>query len=993
METIAMLGDIISHYKIIEKLGQGGMGVVYKAQDLTLDRFVALKFLPEDLVRDPEAKERFVHEAQAASALDHANICTVHEIGQHDGPAYAGAPAGRQTFIVMGYYEGETLKRKIEHGALPLVDAVNLICQVAEGLAKAHEAGIVHRDIKPANIIVTKDGVVKILDFGLAKVSGRTLHTKSGTTLGTVAYMSPEQARGEEIDARSDVWSLGITFYEMLSGKRPFESGYEQALVYLILNEQPEPLEKHVPDIALEVLAIVNRALEKKPDARYSSAGEMLADLRAYQEMLRGEAFSMKTVLRWARTPKIAIPTLAVLVGIVLLTVWFFHRQAKIDWARQEAIPQIKKLIAENDMWRNLAAPYALAVEAEKYITDDTNLVELLSTCSVKIDITTDPPGATVAIKEYNSPGIEWQELGVTPLHKVRLPVDMIRWRLTKDGYDTVMVASFTWKMDSVSGIFAAPEHFHRVLDKVGTVPRGMVHVQATPTECGELGDFFIDRYEVTNRAYEKFIDAGAYRDRKYWKHLFKKDGKELSWEQAMNDFVDQTNQHAPAAWQDGGYPEGQGDYPVSGVSWYEAAAYAEFAGKSLPTKAHWGTASGEYSFFGQFWGDCSVAMNSNFAGKGLAQVGKYPGIGICGAYDMAGNVREWCSNETPRGMMIRGGAWNENLYMFYNPGERPAMDRSAENGFRCVSYPRPESIPASAFQLVKVGTSFNLKKSTPVSDAIFDVYKEQFSYDRMPLNARIESKNDSPDGWVQEKITFDAAYGRERIIAYLFLPTNAKPPYQTLIYYPTGMAFGTPSSKNIEHYHEFPMFLSFVIKNGRAVLFPVYYETFDRADFPFFDKAFSDQLDNRFYTEHMIKTVKDFKRCLDYLETRVDIDNSKIAYYGMSRGAVLGGFFPAVEKRIKVSVLLAAGGDSRGRPEVNLVNYLPRVKIPTLIMNGKYDIYMTNEALDVFYDLLGTRSGDKSKMYTISGHTPTRASVVRETLGWLDRYLGPVQQ
>ena len=983
METITMLGETISHYKIIEKLGEGGMGIVYKAQDLTLDRLVALKFLPQDLIRDPEAKERFVHEAQAASALDHANICTVHEFGQHDG----------QTFMVMGYYEGETLKRKIEHGALPLVDAVNLICQVAEGLAKAHEAGIVHRDIKPANIIVTKDGVAKILDFGLAKVSGRTLHTKSGTTLGTVAYMSPEQARGEEIDARSDVWSLGVTFYELLSGKRPFESGYEQALVYLILNEQPVPLQQHVPDIAPEVLAIVNRALEKRPDARYATAGEMLADLRAYQEMLRGEAFSMKTVLRWARTPKIAIPTFAALIAIVLLTVWFFHRQAKIDWARQKAIPQIKKLIAENDMWRNLAEPYALAVEAEKYIPDDSTLVKLLSVCSVKIDITTEPPGATVSVKEYNSPEHGWQELGVTPLHMVRLPVNMMRWKLAKSGYDTVMLASFTWKIDSVMGMIAAPENFHRALDNVGTVPRGMVHVQATTTECGELGDFFIDKYEVTNKEYEKFIDAGAYRLRKYWKHPFKKDGKELTWEQAMDGFVDQTNQHAPAIWQDGGYPEGQADYPVTGISWYEAAAYAEFAGKSLPTKAHWGAASGEYSWFGQNWGDCSVALNSNFLNKGVAQVGKYQGVGPWGAYDMAGNVREWCWNETPRGRLVKGGAWNENLYMFYNPDERPTMDRSAETGFRCALYPKPESIPTSAFQLVRPPGWFDLKKSKPVSDEIFEFYKEQFGYDKKPLNAQIESSKENPDGWVLEKVTFDAAYGHERIIAYLFLPTNAKPPYQTVIYHPSGGGYGTPSSKTIERYHEFPMFLSFLMKNGRAVLFPVYKGTFERIDPAFFDKAFGEQLDNRSYTEFMIQTTKDLKRCLDYLETRNDIDTSKIAYYGMSRGAVLGGFFPAVEKRLKVSVLLAAGGDHRGRPEVNLVNYLPRVKIPTLIINGKYDIYMTNEALDVFYDLLGTRSEDKIRMTTLSGHTPTRASVVRETLGWLDRYFGPVQQ
>ena len=222
-----MIGLTISHYKILEKLGEGGMGVVYKAQDLSLDRDVALKFLPSELTLDPEAKERFIHEAKAASALDHNNICTVHEIAETgDG----------QIFIVMGYYKGETLKNKIERGPLPVDEAVSITSQAAQGLAKAHEAGIVHRDIKPANIIVTKDGVAKILDFGLAKVSGRTLLTKSGTTFGTAAYMSPEQARGEAIDSRSDIWSLGVTIYEMLAGKRPFESDYDQALVYSILN-------------------------------------------------------------------------------------------------------------------------------------------------------------------------------------------------------------------------------------------------------------------------------------------------------------------------------------------------------------------------------------------------------------------------------------------------------------------------------------------------------------------------------------------------------------------------------------------------------------------------------------------------------------------------------------------------------------------------------------------------------------------------------------
>ena len=266
-----MIEQTISHYKILEKLGEGGMGVVYKAHDTKLNRDVAIKFLPPELTRDPEAKERFIHEAQTASALDHANICTIYEIGE---------TGEEQLFIVMSCYEGETVKKKIERGPLKIDDVINIGTQIAKGLQKAHEKGIVHRDMKPANIMITSEGVAKILDFGLAKLSGRTQHTKAGTTLGTVAYMSPEQSSGAPVDHRTDIWSFGIILYEMLAGEPPFRGEYDQSVIYLILNDEPRSITNIRPDVPAAIIKIVDKCLEKRSENRYGSASEIMHDLQ-----------------------------------------------------------------------------------------------------------------------------------------------------------------------------------------------------------------------------------------------------------------------------------------------------------------------------------------------------------------------------------------------------------------------------------------------------------------------------------------------------------------------------------------------------------------------------------------------------------------------------------------------------------------------------------------------------------------------------------------
>lgn len=271
-----MIGETISHYKILEKLGEGGMGVVYKAQDTKLGRHVAIKFLPQHLIRDKDARKRFVQEAKAASALDHPNIGTIYEIDE--------TPDG-QTFIVMAFYEGETLEEKLERGAIDFQEASDILIQIASGLAEAHERGIVHRDIKPSNVLITERGRVEIIDFGLAKLTAQTKITKEGTTLGTVAYMSPEQARGKEVDHRTDIWSLGVLLQETVTGQKPFAGEYDQAVIYSILNEEPTDIRKLRSDAPSGIEKIIKKALAKSSEKRYQRIKEMAADLQSVREM------------------------------------------------------------------------------------------------------------------------------------------------------------------------------------------------------------------------------------------------------------------------------------------------------------------------------------------------------------------------------------------------------------------------------------------------------------------------------------------------------------------------------------------------------------------------------------------------------------------------------------------------------------------------------------------------------------------------------------
>jgi serine/threonine protein kinase len=293
----------ISHYRIIGKLGAGGMGVVYRAEDTKLGRMVALKFIAPREIESAEEKARFLHEAQAAASLGHPNICVVHEIDEADG----------RLFMAMEYVEGESLKDRVARGPLKIDEALDVAIQIAQGLDAAHRKSVVHRDVKPANIMMEAGGLVKIMDFGLAKMSGQSKLTKTGTTLGTTAYMSPEQARGEEADHRSDIWSLGAVIYEMVAGRTPFKGDYEQAVLYSIMNEAPEPLTAVRSNVPMELDRIVAKALAKDPKERYQHADELLADLRALSKS-PGTMVQAKPSKR--RLAKILVPACAAAAAV-----------------------------------------------------------------------------------------------------------------------------------------------------------------------------------------------------------------------------------------------------------------------------------------------------------------------------------------------------------------------------------------------------------------------------------------------------------------------------------------------------------------------------------------------------------------------------------------------------------------------------------------------------------------------------------------------------
>ena len=977
-----MDGGELGHFSLLEKIGEGGMGQVYKARDTLLGRFVAIKLLPEASITDAARRARFVQEAKAASALNHPNILTIHEIGEQDD----------RTFIVMELVEGQPLNDLIPPRGMRLTEALSIAAQVADALAAAHAAGIVHRDLKPANIMIDAHGRAKVLDFGLAKLSApaapdqatRTVAleqpiSQEGAIVGSVPYMSPEQAEGKPVDARSDIFSFGAVLYEMIAGRRAFSGDSAISTLTAIIRDEPKPLRECAPLAPARLDAIVRRCLRKDRDRRYPSAAALAGDLEACRAELSATSsgVNFRVLARQGRRPKFLIPALVALAALAWLGVRGYRHFADSRWAATEALPQIASLVGTD----RIGDAYALAVKAEKYLPDDPMLEKFWPALARIVTIETTPPGAEVWRKDYDKPDAPWEPAGISPLLKVRVPRSSNRWKIEKKGYVTVEGLLFP-------NPFAASPTVRITLDKEGDAPAGMVRVPAGQTGLTldiagfealpemRVEDFWIDRYEVTNRQFKQFVDAGGYRTREYWKQPFLRAGSPIPWEEAVAQFRDATGRPGPAGWQQGDYPQGQADYPVSGVSWYEAAAYAQFAGKSLPTIWHCSHAAG-------IGASASVVPASNFGGQGPAPAGRFLGLGPWGTYDMAGNLKEWCWNQSKGEVRyILGGAWDEPVYMFTDMDARSPFDRLPNFGFRCVKYASSSGPGKTADAVVSPARDYS--REMPCSDDLFRVYKSLFAYDRKPLNSKVEGVEETPD-YRRQRVTFDAAYGNERVVAFLYLPKKSKPPLQALVYFPGSGVIQARAL--IDRYIRQ---IEFLAKSGRAVILPVLKGTLERGD------ELSTDYPNTTatYRDHVIDWSKDIGRSIDYLETRPEIDRTKVGFFGVSWGGAMGPIMSAVEDRIKVNVFMVPGFYlQRSLPEVDQINFTPRVKIPTLMLNGRFDFFCPVETSQLpMFRLLGTPKDQKRHVIYPTGHNIPRNDLIKESLDWLDRYLGPVQ-
>lgn len=714
--------------------------------------------------------------------------------------------------------------------------------------------------------------------------------------------------------------------------------------------------------------------------------------------------------------PRQAALLAAAVMILAAAAVWFFIAAANRRWARAQ-VPRIAQLAQE----RKSFEAFDLAVKALAYLPGDVGLVALLPEISDTITVTTEPAGARVYLKRYAPDATGGfpprQLMGTTPIENLRIARGDYILTIDKDGYapaertistalsrfgnSVAPVSSLLNRMRETEEEVAEPSVIKQTLVEADRVPPRMVMIPGgsyrlvgwgKPTEAlVRLDDYLIDKYEVTNSEYKAFVDAGGYLKKQYWQPPFIKEGRAISWEEAMRGLKDRTAMAGPRGWAGQTFPEGKAEHPVTDITWHEAAAYAAWRGKRLPTIFEWEKAARDGLFTHSTpitmpWGPVDTGQSAegraNFKSDGAVPVDRFEfGMSPYGCYQMAGNVSEWCRNETGEGFMTAGGSWGDLSYLFGYVGAFPGVYSAGTLGFRCAMNAGEAAGDQGAMRIESAG---QVPAYAPSGDADFKSRLSHYRYDKTPLAAEVVEVKETPE-WRRERITYAGA-GDERVIAYLYLPKNFRPPFQVIQFVPAGDVYGRyiTISESVE------MILTPLIKSGRAV-FAVVFKGFKERERP------PDYKETPYasvrWRDVMVGRSTDLARGLDYLETRGEVDASRVAYYGYSAGAEDGLILAAVEPRYRAVVLVAGGlpRDCKQRiAEANPANFAPHIRAPKLMLNGRYDeAYQFKTEIEPLYKLL--REPKRLEVYD-AGHTPPIETAVPVVNRWLDETLGPVK-
>ena len=627
----------------------------------------------------------------------------------------------------------------------------------------------------------------------------------------------------------------------------------------------------------------------------------------------------------------------------------------------------------------DLLGAYRLATALPTGIPDSTRR-RILEPVTTTRSLTSEPEGATMSWRPFGSPDVAWEPLGTTPMEWTG-PRGAVQILFEHDGYVSRMVAFGVSGTQPDATLTRADDPDRDAL----RMPEGRMNLIYADPRIGhapalDLDAFLLDRYEITNRQYKEFVEAGGYERRELWEHAFRGDGRDLGWEEAMASMVDQTGRPGPSTWVGGTYPEGKAEHPVTGVSWYEAAAYAKYRGRDLPTVYHW-YASANPAGAGE-----AIVPFSNFGGEGTAPVGQYQGISPSGLFDMAGNAREWLANATGDLRYTVGGGWNDRLDLFSLSQPQRPFDRSETNGVRLMTVIGDRAAwERASLPLEPVVRDYGLER--PVSDEVFEAFRALYAYEDTPLEAVVESVDTLPVG-IRERITVDAGYGQERLIMYLVRPLEHTGPLQPVVFVGGSGGFGVTTGL-VGTAANSP-YVALLVRSGRAVLIPNLKGMYERQD----GFVYRLQDPSNSYRDHVLAWRHDLGRTLDYVRTRADLDPEKAGYLGVSFGGRLGGIFLAVEPRIRAGVLAIPGlSPLPVQPVVDPLNFLTRIRQPVLVISGEYDnIYPLETAARPFYRLIGTSEPEKKHYVAVGAHSIPHVDLTRETLDWLDRYLGRVR-